>query len=66
MHLRKYFTVLLFLLLRLITGDGRFSFEEFIQFMENMGGITENKDGEDEEELRQAFKASIKSIIISY
>lgn len=44
-----------------INGDGRFSFEEFIQFMENMGGITENKDGEDEEELRQAFKMFDKS-----
>ncbi|XP_014771763.1 neo-calmodulin isoform X3 [Octopus bimaculoides] len=44
-----------------IDGDGRFSFEEFIQFMENMGGITENKEGDDDEELRQAFKMFDKS-----
>ena len=38
-------------------GDGTFSFEEFVQVMANMGGISSEQSVEDEEEeLRQAFR----------
>ena len=39
-----------------IAGDGTFSFEEFVQVMANMGGISENTEEDEEEELRQAFR----------
>lgn len=38
------------------TGDGTFSFEEFVQVMANMGGISEQSIEDEEEELRQAFR----------
>lgn len=39
-----------------VAGDGTFTFEEFVQVMANMGGISSEQSEEDEEEeLRQAF-----------
>ena len=42
----------------LIPGDGTFSFEEFVQVMANVGGISEDSEENEEEELRQAFRVS--------
>lgn len=42
----------------LLLGDGTFSFEEFVQVMANVGGISENSVEDEEEELRQAFRVS--------
>lgn len=39
-----------------LLGDGTFSFEEFVQVMANMGGISEQSAEDEEEELRQAFR----------
>ena len=39
-------------------GDGTFSFEEFVQVMANMGGISEQSEEDEEKELREAFKVS--------
>ncbi|KAK6983113.1 neo-calmodulin, partial [Biomphalaria glabrata] len=44
-----------------IDGDGTFSFEEFVQVMANVGGISENSEEDEEEELRQAFRVFDKS-----
>lgn len=44
-----------------LTGDGTFSFEEFVQVMANMGGLSENTEEDEEEELRQAFRVFDKS-----
>lgn len=41
-----------------IVGDGTFSFEEFVQVMANMGGISENPEEDEEKELQQAFKVT--------
>jgi Ca2+-binding EF-hand superfamily protein len=42
-----------------ISGDGTFSFEEFVQVMANIGGISEQSVEDEEEELRQAFRVCI-------
>ena len=42
------------------TGDGTFSFEEFVQVMANMGGISEQSEEDEEKELREAFKVSVR------
>lgn len=44
-----------------IDGDGTFSFEEFVQVMANMGGLNEQSEEDEEEELRQAFRVFDKS-----
>ncbi|XP_033755643.1 calmodulin-A-like isoform X3 [Pecten maximus] len=44
-----------------IDGDGTFSFEEFVQVMANMGGISEQSEEDEEEELRQAFRVFDKT-----
>ena len=42
----------------LFAGDGTFSFEEFVQVMANMGGLSEQSEEDEEKELRQAFTVS--------
>ena len=44
-----------------LAGDGTFSFEEFVQVMANMGGLNEQLEEDEEEELRQAFRVFDKS-----
>ncbi|XP_069109317.1 calmodulin-beta-like [Argopecten irradians] len=44
-----------------IDGDGTFGFEEFVQVMANMGGISEQSEEDEEEELRQAFRVFDKT-----
>jgi len=41
-----------------VPGDGTFSFEEFVQVMANMGGLSEQSEEDEEKELRQAFTVS--------
>ncbi|KAH3699600.1 hypothetical protein DPMN_074558 [Dreissena polymorpha] len=41
-----------------LPGDGTFRFEEFVQVMANMGGLTEHTEEDEEKELRQAFTVS--------
>lgn len=36
--------------------DGTFSFDEFVQLMYNMGGLSEISEEQEEQELRDAFK----------
>ena len=45
-------------------GDGTFSFEEFVQVMANMGGISEQSEEDEEKELREAFKVSREFLVI--
>lgn len=52
---------ILVLFITCCTGDGTFSFEEFVQVMANMGGLNENSAEDEEEELRQAFRVFDKS-----
>ena len=47
--------------LDVLAGDGTFSFEEFVQVMANMGGLNEQLEEDEEEELRQAFRVFDKS-----
>ena len=42
----------------IVIGDGTFSFEEFVQVMANMGGLSEQSEEDEEKELRQAFTVS--------
>jgi Ca2+-binding EF-hand superfamily protein len=42
-----------------IDGDGTFSFDEFVQLMYNMGGLSEISEEQEELELRDAFKVYI-------
>lgn len=44
-----------------IDGDGTFSFDEFVQLMYNMGGLSEISEEQEELELRDAFKVCISS-----
>ena len=44
-----------------IDGDGTFSFDEFVQLMYNMGGLSEISEEQEELELRDAFKVYISS-----
>ncbi|WAR06186.1 CALM-like protein [Mya arenaria] len=44
-----------------IRGDGTFSFEEFVQVMANMGGLSEQSEEDEEKELKQAFTVFDKS-----
>ena len=43
----------------IVIGDGTFSFEEFVQVMANMGGLSEQSEEDEEKELRQAFTVSL-------
>lgn len=43
-----------------ITGDGSFSFQEFVEIVYNMGGTAEKTADQEEKELRDAFRVNIK------
>lgn len=45
------------------TGDGCFSFDEFVEIASNMGKSSSNTAEEEEKELRDAFRVSEKTII---
>lgn len=40
------------------TGDGAFSFQEFVEIVYNMGGTAEKTADQEEKELRDAFRVN--------
>lgn len=45
------------------TGDGAFSFQEFVEIVYNMGGTAEKTADQEEKELRDAFR--VRSFLAS-
>lgn len=41
------------------TGDGAFSFQEFVEIVYNMGGTAEKTADQEEKELRDAFRVRV-------
>lgn len=46
------------LILCKFTGDGAFSFQEFVEIVYNMGGTAEKTADQEEKELRDAFRVN--------
>ena len=51
----------------IVSGDGNVSFEEFVEIVSNMGGSASSSSPTDqdqeEQELRDAFRVSLRSAI---
>jgi len=45
-----------------VTGDGAFSFQEFVEIVYNMGGTAEKTADQEEKELRDAFRVRLNMI----
>jgi len=46
-----------------INGDGLFSFDEFVEIVSNYSGNTSGGNTNEEQELRDAFRVRLHSII---
>jgi len=46
-----------------VTGDGAFSFQEFVEIVYNMGGTAEKTADQEEKELRDAFRVRLNMIL---
>lgn len=58
-HLMKCITIIMFYN---VTGDGAFSFQEFVEIVYNMGGTAEKTADQEEKELRDAFRVRLNMI----